>query len=108
MLIKKLTEYNIILNSASARRQQLLAECGFEFCVQTTKEKEDYPKSLKGANIARFLAKQKAKYISRKLSGNYLLITADTIVIQNNKLLHKPKNTRRCNKNITNAFRKNS
>ncbi len=91
MLTKKLTQYNIILGSASARRQQLLAECGFEFCVQTTTEREDYPKSLKGANIAEFLAKQKAKYISRKLSGNYLLITADTIVIQNNKLLHKPK-----------------
>ena len=91
MLNKKLRKYNIILGSASARRRQLLAECGLKFTIRITKEKEKYPKSLKGVNIAKFLAKQKAEHISKTLSGNYLLITADTIVIQNNKLLHKPK-----------------
>ena len=93
MLIEKLNKYNIILGSASPRRKQLLAEIGVEFTIKITQKKECYPESLKGVEIAKFLAKQKANIISEGLefSGNYLLITADTIVIHNNNLLHKPK-----------------
>jgi septum formation protein len=92
MLIEKLKKYNIILGSASPRRKQLLAECGIEFSVKTTNKKEIYPPKLKGKKIAEFLARQKASIISKKLSTNDLLITADTIVMKNNHVLHKPKN----------------
>jgi septum formation protein len=91
MLIKKIKPYNIILGSASPRRKKLLAELGIEFTIKTTQKEENYPEDLCGAEIAEFLAKQKADFISEELSGNYLLITVDTIVLQNNEILHKPK-----------------
>ena len=90
MLIEKLKNFSIILGSASPRRKQLLAELGIEFNIKTTQKEEKYPENLDGAEIAEFLAKQKAEVISKELTGNYLLITADTIVIQNNEILHKP------------------
>lgn len=91
MLIEKLKNFTIILGSASPRRKQLLAELAIEFSIKTTQKEEEYPQNLDGAEIAEFLAKQKAEVISKELTGNYLLITADTIVIQNNEILHKPK-----------------
>ena len=91
MLIDKLKNFTIILGSASPRRKQLLTALGIEFSIKTTQKKEKYPDNLDGAEIAEFLAKQKAEVISKELTGNYLLITADTIVIQNNEILHKPK-----------------
>lgn len=90
MLIEKLKNFTIILGSASPRRKQLLTELGIEFNIKTTQKEEKYPENLDGAEIAEFLAKQKAEVISKELTGNYLLITADTIVIQNNEILHKP------------------
>ena len=91
MLIEKLKNFTIILGSASPRRKQLLTELGIELNIKTTQKEEKYPENLDGAEIAEFLAKQKAEVISKELTGNYLLITADTIVIQNNEILHKPK-----------------
>ena len=90
MLIDKLKNYTITLGSASPRRKQLLAELAIEFSIKTTQKEEKYPENLDGAEIAEFLAKQKAEVISKELTGNYLLITADTIVIQNNEIQHKP------------------
>ena len=91
MLVEKLKKYNIILGSSSPRRKQLLAELGIEFTIKTTQKEEHYPEKLDGVKIVEFLAKQKADSISKELLGNYLLITADTIVVQENKILHKPK-----------------
>ena len=94
MLHNKINNYKIILGSASPRRKQLLIELGIDFTIKTTQKKEYYPKNLDNVQIVEFLAKQKAKFIlaEGRLAGNYLLITADTIVIQNNEILHKPKN----------------
>lgn len=92
MLSNILKKYDIILGSASIRRKQLLDQLQLNFSIRVTKEKETYSKDLTSVEIAKFLAKQKANFITKNLSGNYLLITADTIVVQNNIILHKPKN----------------
>ena len=92
MLKEKLKYYKLILGSASPRRKKLLSELGINFTIKTTRQKENYPEYLNGSEIAEFLAKQKATSIAKQLTGNFLLITADTIVLQNNKILHKPKN----------------
>jgi septum formation protein len=91
MLLEKLSKYNIILGSASPRRKKLLEELGIKFSIKTTRKEEIFPDNLEKKEIAEFLAKQKSDFILKELSGNYLLITADTIVVQNNKILHKPK-----------------
>ncbi|MAW21762.1 MAG: septum formation protein Maf [Flavobacteriales bacterium] len=93
MLNQELSKYNIILGSSSERRKKLLTELGIKFRIMTSKEEEEYPSNIEVSKIANFLAKQKADIISKEiLENNYLLITADTIVVQNCEVIHKPKN----------------
>lgn len=91
MPLKNLKKYNIILGSASPRRKRLLRDIGIDFKLKVSRKDECYPKSLEGTQIAEFIAKEKANTIASELSTNYLLITADTIVLYENKILHKPK-----------------
>ena len=92
MISEQLKKFTIILGSASPRRKELLSNIGLKFSTQTTDKEEDYPTNLKEHEIAEFLAKQKAKFLSEKLSKTDLLITADTIVSFKGELLNKPKN----------------
>lgn len=82
--------YNYILASKSPRRQQLLQTLGIEFKVITKEIEEIYPRNLTKAEIPVFLATLKAKPFLAELGSNDLLITADTIVWQNGKVLGKP------------------
>ena len=101
MIQEQLKKYNVILGSASPRRKELLSALGIKFSIKETHQEEYYPASLKGKEVAEFIAKQKASTISKKLSKNYLLITADTIVIKDNNILHKPKDTNNASKLLT-------
>ena len=92
MLKKLLEQYNIILGSASPRREELLSDIGLKFSIQSTDKEESFSHSLKEEGIAEFLAKQKSEFLSENLQQNDLLITADTIVSFNNELLNKPGN----------------
>lgn len=92
MLADKLRKYNIILASKSPRRQFLLQELGLNFEVQIKETDETFPKNLKGKQIAIYLCRKKAKSFKNNLRKNDLLITADTIVWVNNKVLNKPGN----------------
>jgi septum formation protein len=91
MPLKNLKKYNVILGSASPRRKRLLMDIGIDFKLKVSRKDECYPNSLEGTQIAEFIAKEKANTIASELSTNYLLITADTIVLYENKILHKPK-----------------
>ena len=101
MLKEELKKYNIILGSASPRRKELLAACGFDFKIETTDKQESYPLNLSENEIAEFLAQQKSNFISNNIKNNFLLITADTIVVHNNKILHKPKDDKDAYKILT-------
>lgn len=90
MLKDKLKKYNIILASKSPRRQFLLKELGLRFEIRTKNTDESFPKKLKGKQIALYLCKKKADAFKNELKPNDLLITADTIVWINNKVLNKP------------------
>jgi len=91
LLNKKLEQYNVILASGSPRRQQFLKDLGITFTIRTKDIEEIYPKYLHGSEITDFLAKLKAKAYDNELAENDLLITADTIVRFNGKVLGKPK-----------------
>ncbi len=60
MIIDKLNEFKIILASRSPRRQQLLHELGLKFDVVIKEYEEVYPEGLSGAEIARYVAYEKA------------------------------------------------
>ena len=87
----KTTNYNIILGSNSPRRKELLSEMGFQFKVKVSDKEEVYPNKLKGKEVSEFLAIQKSDNLKENLQKNELLITADTIIIIDNKILVKPK-----------------
>lgn len=86
------SRFNIILASASPRRKMLLEHLGLKFEVRVIPTDESYSPDLKGAEIPLFLARKKAAPFLPRLQTRDLLITADTIVWLNGKVLNKPKN----------------
>jgi len=90
MIVDNLNKYRIILASRSPRRQQLLRQLGIQFDVVIRNYNETYPPDLSGEEIAVYLAREKASSFRNKLSDNEIVITADTIVWCNNRVLNKP------------------
>lgn len=91
MLQEKLDHKNIILASASPRRQLFLKELGLEFEIRIKEVEENFPPSLKGTEITDYLAILKAKPFLNEIKEDDILITADTIVWLGNKAIGKPK-----------------
>ena len=82
--------WHFILASRSPRRQQLLSELGLKFDIVIKDCREEYPSILSGAAIAEYLAHKKALQFKSGISDNDIVITADTIVWCDNKVLNKP------------------
>ncbi|MFZ4100982.1 MAG: Maf family nucleotide pyrophosphatase [Sphingobacterium thalpophilum] len=82
---------SIILASKSPRRQELLKLMGFDFQVVLREVDESYPNELSPSEIAVFISEKKAKAFDL-LIENEVVITADTIVSLDGKILGKPEN----------------
>jgi septum formation protein len=82
--------FEIILASKSPRRQQLLADLGLKFSVQSMDIPEEFPEGLGMTEIPVYLAELKAGAFRPFLKNNQLVITADTIVWLDGKVLNKP------------------
>lgn len=83
--------YQIVLGSASPRRKDLLAAIGFKFQVMHKEVDEQYPLSMPREGVPEYLAHIKSMaFRDEELPENYLLITADTMVLLDNKPFHKP------------------
>lgn len=89
-LQNRFKKYDILLGSKSPRRKELLHYIIDEFTIISKEIDETPPSNLPQNEIAQYLAQEKAKAI--KVSGNQLLITADTIVLKDDLILGKPKN----------------
>lgn len=81
----------IILASKSPRRQELLHLMGIEFKVVLRDVDESYPAGLSPSDIAVYIAEKKAKAFDEVID-NEIVITADTIVSLEGKILGKPDN----------------
>tara|TARA_B110000240_G_C13507613_1_gene457223 strand:- start:2280 stop:2864 length:585 start_codon:yes stop_codon:yes gene_type:complete len=84
--------YKIILASGSPRRQKFFEEMEIDFSKKVLSIDENFPDVLKGVEIAKYIAKQKAKPFKAIIKKDEIIITADTIVWNKNKYLGKPKN----------------
>lgn len=93
MLLKnKLSQFKLILGSQSPRRQLLMRELGLIYNVLLPEEfDESYPSNLLTKEIPIFLSEKKANYFAN-LENDTILITADTIVDFQGKVLGKPTN----------------
>ena len=80
----------LILGSASPRRKQLLRDAGFEFQVRVVPFDEVFPNEMNPEDVAAFLAKGKNER-QRKSVTTQIVLTADTVVIHENKILGKPE-----------------
>jgi septum formation protein len=89
--MKKEDTYHIILASKSPRRQQLLAGMDIEFEIITKDTDEDFPDDMPLDKVAAYLCEKKADAFDElELPENYLLITADTVVVVDGIILNKP------------------
>jgi septum formation protein len=82
--------YPLILASNSPRRQQILREAGFEFTIRTLSVNEDFPESMKVSEVPAYLARKKAEGLLY-LSMENIILSADTIVVCNDRILGKPE-----------------
>lgn len=92
MFFRNLEKYNIILGSQSPRRKELLSGVGINFTVVLKNDgNEEYPDTLEAEKIPVYLAEQKLLAYADELQiNNNLVITADTIVLIQGKVLGKP------------------
>ena len=79
----------LILASASPRRQELLRGAGYDFVVRPANIDEDDHPPLLPADLAEFLASQKAQFVARHNPGDVVL-GADTVVAFGDMVLGKP------------------
>lgn len=91
----------ILLGSNSPRRKELLQNLGFDFEVVSIDCDEVFPENLPVKNVASYLSELKANAY-KKLEKDEILITADTIVALENKVLGKPKNKEEARKMLQN------
>lgn len=85
------SKYNILLASASFRRRELLTQLGVQYSlVKPSQEEEVVPSDICVEDVSEYLACQKSNAYN-DLKDNDLLVTADTTVIVDNKILGKPK-----------------
>lgn len=81
----------IILASNSPRRRELLSGLGFDYEVRVLGDiDESYPVTLRGSEVAAYISQIKADAYRLSMAENELIITADTIVCLDDKVLGKP------------------
>lgn len=90
-ILPNLQNYRILLASNSPRRKELLGGLNIPFEVRLIDDiDESYPDDLAIDSIAEHIALKKAEAYIATLAENELLITADTIVGCDDKVLGKP------------------
>ena len=80
----------IILGSQSPRRRELMAGLHISFTSVTIDADESYPADLQAGDIPIYISRAKARAYARELQPDQLLITSDTIVWCDGRMLGKP------------------
>ena len=88
---RHLSGFRIFLGSRSPRRQALLTDAGIPYQLWLKEEiPEVIPDGMLPAEAAVYLARLKAESYKAELQKDDILITADTFVVLNGKILGKP------------------
>ncbi|GAA0811829.1 Maf family protein [Colwellia asteriadis] len=95
-----MTDKKLVLASQSPRRQQLLAQLGYQFAIQISDIDESVQQSEQAADYVVRLATEKAKAVFSTLSSftqaQSLVLGSDTCVVINNAILGKPADLADC------------
>jgi septum formation protein len=85
---------SIILASQSPRRRQLLEWAEVNFTVEVIPTSETYPANLPIEEVPVFIAREKALVVnSSRNPAGIPLLAADTVVVLDNRIIGKPKDT---------------
>lgn len=91
-MLENLKKYQIILASNSPRRKELMSGLGVDYVVRTLPDvDESYPADLVGPEIPEYISRKKADAYRAIMQPGELLVTADTIVWLDGKVLGKPE-----------------
>lgn len=91
LLAEKLKAYRLILASASPRRRQLLVGCGLPFVqAEPYDVSETYPAGMPAGEVPVYLARLKSDAYLLPLASFDILVTADTVVAVDDRILGKP------------------
>ena len=91
-MLDNFEKYKVILASGSPRRRELMAGLGVNYEVRILPDvDESYPDTLQGEEIPLYIAKEKADAYIPMMQPDELIITADTIVWLDGKVLGKPR-----------------
>lgn len=91
LLKDKLAGRRVILASHSPRRRELMAGAGFDFMLADGYEVEEtYPATLEAARVPEYLSRLKSHSYPVPLGEDDVLITADTVVLCDGRILGKP------------------
>ena len=83
--------YHIVLASNSPRRKELLGGLGIPFEVRLIPDiDESFPEDLPLSEIPCYIARKKAGAYLSSIKENELILTADTVVILDNRVIEKP------------------
>ena len=80
----------IILASASDRRKDILSQVGISYKVMPSSIDEDAIQADTPAALVEALSAAKAEDIAERLTKNFVIIGADTVVVKDNSILGKP------------------
>lgn len=87
----KSSSTKILLASGSPRRRELLAMIAPDFAVAPGRDvDESYPSDIPAEKVAEYLSKVKADAYIDLLADDEIIITADTVVIIDGRILGKP------------------
>lgn len=92
-MLENLNKYHILLASKSPRRRELMSDLRIPFSsISLGGIDESYPEYLPKSEVPRYIANKKADVYMKRIRGNEMIITADTLVIKDDKVYGKPEN----------------
>ena len=90
-LFPHLAHRRIVLASQSPRRRELIAMLGLQVECLARDVDESWPSSIEGPEVAEFVARKKALAYHDVLDADDVLVTGDTVVVLEGKVLEKPR-----------------
>ncbi|MDE5692077.1 MAG: Maf family nucleotide pyrophosphatase [Alistipes sp.] len=91
LLHEKLRPYRLLLASQSPRRRELLRGCGLPYEPAPKYDCEEaFPDKLAAEEVPAYLSQLKSDAYPWRLAPNEILMTADTVVVLDGRVLGKP------------------
>lgn len=92
LLHDKLSPYRLLLASQSPRRRELMDGCGIPYTLAPKYVCEEvYPAGLPAEEVPLYLSRLKSETFPQPLAPGDILLTADTVVVLDGRVLGKPR-----------------